>query len=288
MDTIYDRLLHLPIQFFADQGTGEKAQEAAEPAPNNPDNYILEDVDNPGDDPGPEGETGEKGEGTAKPPQQQQSAEDNSRYAAARRQAEAQMKAEREELQRLKDQNERLAKSRGFNSFDELLAAVQAEEREAQRQQYIQQHGIDPDAIKPLIDQAVNQHPAVQQAQEQKLQSFIASEVQELSKRFPDAGIQSLEDLAGRPDVLDLWRKGIPLADAFAVKNIDRITAQRSAAAKQAAINSVNGRKHLQASGSNAGNDIVVPRDVLEAYREMNPDATVEEIKRHYAIHHFS
>ena len=144
--------------------------------------------------------------------EQPQSAEENARYAAARREAEAQTHA-------IQTRMDEFARSRGFESFDEMEEANREEMSETKRQEYIAEHGIDPEAITPLINQAVEQHPVVQRAKMTEMENFAREQIQELKTAFPDAQINQLDDIANLEsgqEILELWQKGVPLKRAYA------------------------------------------------------------------------
>ena len=46
---------------------------------------------------------------------------------------------------------------------------------------------------------------------------------------------------------------------------------------------SMRSKEHLQATGTVGAGAPTVPREEMKLYREMNPNATDEQIQRHYA-----
>lgn len=113
----------------------------------------------------------------------------------------------------------------------------------------------------------------------------VDAEVRKISTMDPS--VKSIADLtAGEnyPKMLELVKRGYELSDAWKLANFDKLQGAAQAASRQAAINSGAGRAGFQVTrGQGAGNDTVsVPGDVLEMYREINPDATDEEIRADY------
>lgn len=197
------------------------------------------------------------------PPKTGQDAEENAKYAAARRSAQAQLKE-------FGDRVDAFAKARGFSSFAEMEK---------------QPGGWSKADLSPVVEEVLEEHPEVMLAGELVGKELIEKELQEISAL--DGSVSTLEDLKhmkGFEAFDDLVRnKGYRLVDAYKVVHFDRLLAQKTAMAKQALLNSINSKSHLQSSGGNAGIDTrTVPADVLEWYRKFNPNATEQQIREHY------
>jgi hypothetical protein len=73
--------------------------------------------------------------------------------------------------------------------------------------------------------------------------------------------------------------------DAYKLANYSTLSAKNTAAAKQAAINQINGKNHLEAtSNGRATNDEMadVPASLAATWKSMNPGLTEAEIKVKY------
>lgn len=170
----------------------------------------------------------------------------------------------------------------------DLTAYRSAFAAEEQRQQ-LEEMGVS----KEVLDNYIQNHPAMQQAQQvihqqeqQAANDFMAKEFEAMKKEFPDCGLESPQQLneteAGRR-ALQMWANapGITLADAYAATHRREISKKHSAAAKQAAMNEMNSKGHLrQTKGSNAKGD--VPAEIEEEYKKYFPNATHEEIAEMY------
>lgn len=170
----------------------------------------------------------------------------------------------------------------------DLTAYRSAFAAEEQRQQ-LEEMGVS----KEVLDSYIQNHPAMQQAQQvihqqeqQAANDFMAKEFAALKKEFPDCGLESPQQLneteAGRR-ALQMWANapGITLADAYAATHRRELSKKQSAAAKQAAMNEMNSKGHLrQTKGSNAKGD--VPAEIEEEYKKYFPNATHEEIAEMY------
>lgn len=170
----------------------------------------------------------------------------------------------------------------------DLTAYRSAFAAEEQRQQ-LEEMGVS----KEVLDNYIQKHPAMQQAQQvihqqeqQAANDFMAKEFEAMKKEFPDCGLESPQQLneteAGRR-ALQMWANapGITLADAYAATHRREISKKQSAAAKQAAMNEMNSKGHLrQTKGSNAKGD--VPAEIAAEYKKYFPNATHEEIAEMY------
>ena len=170
----------------------------------------------------------------------------------------------------------------------DLTAYRSAFAAEQQRQQ-LEEMGVS----KEVLDSYIQNHPAMQQAQQvihqqeqQAANDFMAKEFEAMKKEFPDCGLESPQQLneteAGRR-ALQMWANapGITLADAYAATHRKEISKKQSAAAKQAAMNEMNSKGHLrQTKGSNAKGD--VPAEIMREYKIFFPKATDAEIAEMY------
>ena len=170
----------------------------------------------------------------------------------------------------------------------DLTAYRSAFAAEEQRQQ-LEEMGVS----KEVLDNYIQNHPAMQQAQQvihqqeqQAANDFMAKEFEAMKKEFPDCGLESPQQLneteAGRR-ALQMWANapGITLADAYAATHRREISKKQSAAAKQAAMNEMNSKGHLrQTKGSTAKGD--VPAEIAAEYKKYFPNATHEEIAEMY------
>lgn len=170
----------------------------------------------------------------------------------------------------------------------DLTAYRSAFAAEEQRQQ-LEEMGVS----KEVLDSYIQNHPAMQQAQQvihqqeqQAANDFMAKEFEAMKKEFPDCGLESPQQLneteAGRR-ALQMWANapGITLADAYAATHRRELSKKQSAAAKQAAMNEMNSKGHLrQTKGSNAKGD--VPAEIEAEYKKYFPKATHEKIAEMY------
>lgn len=118
-----------------------------------------------------------------------------------------------------------------------------------------------------------------------KFNSLTDYEFFKLNQAFPDCGIKNIKDLAKSEnlyDVLNIWRKGIPLSQAYAAANIGSIVNKKTVAAKQSAINQMNSKSHLRATISKTGNNVFVPNEIMNEYKGFFPDWSESKIAEDY------
>lgn len=239
---------------------------------------------------GPE-DTGENEQQTAEAaPEGVQSAEDNARFAAARRRAEAQFNERiQHERQAAKDEVIRQMyegqldpyTNKPITSEADLQAYQQAYHREQEQltRDQMQQAGIDPD----ILDRMIENNPKVKRA-EQLTAQFEAAEgerkmneaIKEISHLDPSVtDVAALANHPNAPVFNEYVNRGYSLVDAFRLANFDQLTGKRAAAAKQQAMNNVNGKSHLTTTAGNAGgDDIVIDPQEMQMMKHAFPNLT--------------
>lgn len=235
-----------------------------------------------------------------------QTDDDNSRFAAARRKAEAERDAAvnkaRTEAQTQADEyiNGVIAGLGMVNPYTKKPITNKAE-YDAYKQQFdidkrakvIKDSGMSDEEFKnfvaelPEVKAAREQKEAAERemksVREEKAKALVDGQIAEIAKLNPD--IKSISDLKNMPSYqrfYDLVKKGNTLVDAYKLANMEDIMASGLTATKQAAINAVSGKNHLDRTTTRGAGAVSVPRDIADAYRAFNPDATDAEIQAHY------
>lgn len=162
-----------------------------------------------------------------------------------------------------------------------------------QRAQMLQRSGLTEEEFKRFVENLPEVRQAKEEAQRarqiqkeatlERAKAVAEQQVKEISKLDPS--IKTMDDLAKMENYPAFYEKvkgGASLVDAFKLVNFDRLTGQAAAAAGQAARNAAKGKAHLDQTQSRGKGAAPVPAEVREMYRMMNPDATEEEISRHY------
>lgn len=237
-----------------------------------------------------------------KPPQ---SADENARYAAARRQAESQRdKAIAKERERFAAETDKLIESLGMSNpytgqpiktKSELDAYNGMRSGETKRN-FMESAGLN----EKQYQQMVRSLPEVQEAMRvraeaeasakeyriAKAKNAIESQIAEITKIDPEIkSIENLSDMENYDDFYALVKKGNSLVDAYKLANYDKLIGKATSAEKQRALNAAAGKSHLSgavASSRATGID-PVPAGKLSYYRVMFPDLSDDEIALEYA-----
>lgn len=157
--------------------------------------------------------------------------------------------------------------------------------------------GVDPTALRGMVDDAVK--PLREEVQRQRLES-VNAEARNVTARAQaairqgleavrvkyDSGIQTLEDIAAMPTgaaFRSYVEKGLSIEDAFYMANREAVDKRRMEAARQAGIKQASGKRHMTPMPGAAGEApyVATPRQ-REMYREINPNATDDEINAAY------
>lgn len=264
----------------------------------------LDDVDPFADDDEEDfwdlGDEAEEAEGDADAPEQPEEEQEppaeqptqtpgmNALLAAARRRAEMEAAAR---AQHEKDALVAQAYAGQVNPYTGRPITTEAELKAYQtayREEQLQAAGITPDVLQQMIES----NPAVQQAkmlaaQQQQMmgQQIMSEQLKAISAIDPQ--VTSLEDIT-KMETFEQFdamvRQGYSLVDAYKLANFDTLAAKRAAAAKQRTLNQTAGKAHLQPTqGKESGQAVIVPPEIREMYREMNPGISDKEIAKHYA-----
>lgn len=264
---------------------GEEVQEPADPAG---EDTVGENEQEPAD---PAGESQDGAEDEQKPSDEShhvQTDEENARYAAMRRKAEADAE------KRMNAELDKSIASLGLTDPYTNKPITNHAEMQAYRQRFVEEQrkemqekaGMSPEDYKRFVDSLpeVQAGKAAQQkVMDLEIRAKIDSQMREIQMISPE--IKSMEDLSKLDNfdkLYDMVGKGYELADAYKVLNYDRLTAKAAEAAKQQALNSIGGKNHLQPVTTRGQGAVPVPADVVAEYRALMPEATDAEIQAHY------
>lgn len=269
-------LLPLNLQFFADEETGAKEVESAEPSETVTEEEVVEENEDVSE------------------PEPVQTAEDNAKFAAARRQAEEQLREYQHQKELL--DAEFAKRFEGYTNpitgqpvktSKDYLEALDAQQR-LETNRRLEENGINP----AIIENAINNNPVVMQAQEilrmnqiEQAKISMQNDITEISKL--DASIKTIDDLGNKPyaqDLISYVNSGLSLIDAFKLANFESLINQKSEASKQAAINQAKGKAHLSATDgiSNSDELLDIPENDIPKWKAFFPDASMKELKEKY------
>lgn len=193
-------------------------------------------------------------------------------------------KLERELVEKKKADLDNIAKTKGFENWEDF--------EKSHRRENLEKIGIaDEDAFTSLINDAVMSNPTVVEAQrvieaqrEREQKAVLDAAIGEISSIDPD--VKSLNDLLSLDnydDFYDLVEKGYSLPDAYKIISFDKISSKKAASAAQNVINNISSKGHITTTKGTQTKEITVPDEVLNTYRKNNPDMTEDEIRKHYS-----
>ena len=242
------------------------------------------------------------GDGTDKDAKPTQSAEDNSRYAAARREAERQrddaIAAEREAHRRAMEE---IFASLGLQDPYSGKPIRTKEEYDAYRialdsqrkSEFMREHNMDEAAYNSAIgnlpevraarEAAARAKAAEQSAAREQARVRIDEQIREIGKL--DSAINSVDTLTkdpSYPKVYEMVKKGYSLSDAYRIANFDKLTKSSADAARQTVLNEQAGKEHLTQTAQRGNAAATVPADVRRMYRELDPDISDADIAKDY------
>ena len=277
--------------------TGAEEQEAAAPAE---EGAEEQEVAAPAVD-----ESGEAPQETQEEPPQK--TEEDARYAAARRKAEQERDQEaiaqaRQEAQAQAQRTiDEAFRNAGLTNpytnqpitskaeYDAYLERFQAEQREniqkksgMSQVQFIQFLNSLPE-IRQAREAQAKAEQATRQAREQAAKANLEQQMKEISKMDPTIkGLGDLAKMANYQQFVDLVKRGNTFTDAYKLANFDALTQRAAQASRQTAMQAAASKEHLTATTQRGQGAVTVPDEVKAEYRAFNPDATDEEIARHY------
>lgn len=227
----------------------------------------------------------------------EQSAEENAKFAAVRRQAEAEAKAKYE--QQIKKQNDLVKGMFGkfknadtgkpIETVEDYIAAMEVQQRRQQEKELIEK-GVNPKLIEEMIENspAMREAKAVlEKSKQEEAQRAIDADLKAITAM--DSDIKSFADLENSENFQTILgyvkQNGLSLVDAYKLANSDKLLNKQTAAAKQAAINSAKSMSHLETTKgvSQPSKDFVpIPHAVLERWQEAYPSLTMEQLTQKY------
>ena len=232
----------------------------------------------------------------AEPADEPAPAEDeNAKYAAARRKAEAERDAAiaREKAERKRTVEEVLALIQMDDPYsgrrittEEELAEYRKKHDEERSAEFKRRAGMGDDEYKSFVDNL----PEVRAAREAeaaanytKKRTEIDEDLKRIQETDPNiSNFSALMKTDGYKRISDLYAKGLSLFEAYKLVNYDKMVERAASASKQQAINAARSKAHLTSTAQRGNGGVDVPADVMAQYKFFMPDATAEEIRKHY------
>lgn len=283
--------------FDFEGGAEAQEQEVTEPA-DQVESETSEEVD--------ENTEGVKEQEVTDPAEGKQSAEDNARFAAARRKAEKERDEAIAKMQKEHEQAmDRMVADFGLrNPYNgqpittraemEAYKRQHAEEERRQMLEKAEDGGLTEEDVKAMVHSDPEYQEAMrlkqeaaaarEKANEETYKVFLENAMKEVNKLDPS--VKSMDDLRAHESfraVDEYVKRGYSIPDAFEKANKTAIQERQRAALEQQIRNSINGRGHLDSNSPRGDGGVSVPADVLNEIRALNPNASVAEIEKWYA-----
>ncbi len=236
-----------------------------------------------------------------------QSAEERRANAARRRQQEQQdaidsavQKALEKRDAEFKAQQETFFKQAGLiNPFTktpitnmEEFEVWRVKQEEEKLQKELKAGRLTQETLNTLIERNPTVQAARQTQEEQNREAERQQEMamaQEMERqlaeiRKTDPSINSLADLMNKPYGKEFYaavKRGNNFVDAFYLATREQATTQTAEAARQSAMNNLNGKKHLKATSFGAKAGATVTDEEKRMFQLFNPDASEAEIQKY-------
>lgn len=277
-------LMTLNLQFFAEDEVSENTPEVAEMVENAPE--VESDT-----------EVSTETESDSTEDSNVQSAEENAKYAAARR------RAEQELAERLKEEDAEYERrfagyvnpitNQPIRSKKDYFEALDAQDK-LRRDEELRQKGIDPSVFEEMVNRQVANNPTVLQAQamlqatkQAEIQNRIEEDLKAIKKL--DSSIKTLDDVLNSPNAPQMLsyvqNNNMSLVDAYKMVNFDALMANSTKGAKQAVINNIKGTQHLNSTDGVSTHDdggVDIPTDELSTWKRAYPELSMAELRKKY------
>ncbi len=226
----------------------------------------------------------ENNQGVATPDKAVQSADDNARFAAARREAESRYNNERNYW-------DNMAKARGYKNADDFKKALENEAADKDRESLGELFGVDGGEVESALNKVIANNPLVRQAQsiinEREAEASKVAfnkEVEAIMKIDPS--IKSFDDVMNADSFADVDRiyraGGKSLSEAYILANFERLMSADEGKVRQQVINQMSGKDHLSGNKGGMSSGGTIPADTLKIYKQMMPGKTEAEYQKHY------
>lgn len=223
----------------------------------------------------------------------EQSAEDNAKFAAARRKAESETQSKIEAaLAAQKRRYDEMFASAGVISpytgkaittvedFETYAATYRAEQEKAIRDK----SGLSEEELDAFIRNSApvrEAEAAKQQLAQERAQARIKQDLDEIRKLDPSIkSFDDLQKLETAGEMEQLLKQGYSLPAAFKLANYEHLTQSKIEAARQAAASKAMSKEHLSATKKRGQGAIPVPDDVMKMYQMFGINKN--EAEKHY------
>ncbi len=235
-----------------------------------------------------------------------QSREDNARFAAARRKAEAERdaavkRAHEEAKQYARKQIADFLQTANLTNpytgepirTPEEFETYKTRLSDEQKNTVMENNGMSEEqfaafmASRPEVQEAKRAkeeaEAVIRAARERDAKAKIDEQVKEITALNP--AIQSLSDLTkleSYPEIYEKVKRGYTILDAYRLANLADIENRAAQRAQQQTRNAERSKSHLEKTQTRGTGTVEVPADVKAEYRLFYPDMTDADMQKHY------
>ncbi len=231
-------------------------------------------------------------------PPKEQTREERARHAAARRRAEQQAAVDAA-VAKATERFDKAIQAVGipnpqnggnpFRSLKEIEEYKRTFDGRARAERMASGNPTEED-IRAIVSEMPEVKAAAAVAQQARAAEAVAfeREVEEQMRKIHelDPSIDSLEDIL-TSDCAEVFSKAVRehrmnYLDAFRFANMDKLAAMRQENARREEAARHEGKSHLKTTTSRGNGTVVVPAAEMALYKQLMPEATEAEIRRHY------
>ena len=182
------------------------------------------------------------------------------------------------------DKLENIAKTKGYNSWDEFEKAMN-------RDALVEAGVEDPDKFSDVLNRMIKESPEVVKAREiiekQQQEEQDAKTEQELKLIHDiDESIETLDDISrldNCDDIIEKLNRGYSLYDAYVLCNMNKISQLTRDKKEKNQVNNTNSKNHMKSTRGGSGSYVEVPTEIYNTYKKNLPNWTDKQIREHYA-----
>lgn len=149
-----------------------------------------------------------------------------------------------ERIKQVREQADR-EKQAALDEFSQAAYGMPyADYLEAKRNaEYQDKYGVTADALQPMVDELVSNHPAVREAEQFRLQQAQDWAVKQFQEQLPELGVKTFDDLLTLPDydqIRAMMGANVHPVKAYRALHFDELVESRTKQAQQDQLKKIN------------------------------------------------
>lgn len=126
---------------------------------------------------------------------------------------------------------------------EQYIQAVNDQRAAEERQQFQEQNGFNPDAVKPLFEQWKQTDPDFQELSKLRTEANVNKALSDFNSEYKDLNLNSLEDVFKLPNsesIVGYVQRGLSLNDAYKLANYNDLVSKQATTIEQDTIKKLN------------------------------------------------